>query len=232
MTERRGKAELIDVKELLGRDQDSVRAALEAEMTEAIGAEKGERTETGVSYRNGFYGRSLITRVGTLELRVPQDRLGRFSTDFFERYQRLETAGRHLAEMYVQGLSTRKRTAEIVAGRLRANATTERHPSHPDRLRLRPRHRLQLRLTQPAGPTTVQLRFSPSSRCSRRRKISSEPVIIHQNVSTLSDIWGSRSCECCPLWARAMVRQGRHLPPEQSRAGRNLGQIHRVRPQR
>jgi len=117
MTERKGKAELIDVKELLGQDQDFVRAALEAllqaaleaEMTEAIGAEKGERTETRLSYRSGYYGRSLITRVGTLELRVPQDRLGRFSTDLFERYQRSEKAlVGTLAEMYVQGVSTRK----------------------------------------------------------------------------------------------------------------------------
>jgi putative transposase len=117
MTERKGKAELIDVKELLGQDQDFVRAALEAllqaaleaEMTEAVGAAKGERTETRLAYRSGYYGRSLITRVGTLELRVPQDRLGRFSTEMFERYQRSEKAlVGSLAEMYVQGVSTRK----------------------------------------------------------------------------------------------------------------------------
>jgi putative transposase len=117
MTERKGTAERIDVKELLGRDEDFVRVALEAllqaalevEMTEAIGAEKGERTGTRLSYRSGYYGRSLITRVGTLELRVPQDRLGRFSSDLFERYQRSEKAlVGTLAEMYVQGVSTRK----------------------------------------------------------------------------------------------------------------------------
>jgi putative transposase len=117
MTERKGKPELIDVKELLGRDEEFVRAglqallqaALEAEMTEAIGAEKGERTETRLAYRSGYYGRSLITRVGSLELRVPQDRLGRFSTELFERYQRSEKAlVGTLAEMYVQGVSTRK----------------------------------------------------------------------------------------------------------------------------
>src|ERR1700739_3347100 len=117
MTTGKGKTELIDVKELLGRDQDFVRAALEAllqaaleaEMTEAIGAEKGERTETRLSYRSGYYGRSLITRVGTLELRVPQDRLGRFSTELFARYQRSEKAlVGTLAEMYVRGGSTRK----------------------------------------------------------------------------------------------------------------------------
>jgi transposase-like protein len=44
-----------------------------------------------------------------LELRVPQDRLGRFSTELFERYQRSEKAlVGTLAEMYVQGVSTRK----------------------------------------------------------------------------------------------------------------------------
>ena len=53
--------------------------------------------------------RALITRVGTLELRVPQDRAGRFSTELFERYQRSEKAlVGTLAEMYVQGVSTRK----------------------------------------------------------------------------------------------------------------------------
>src|SRR5580658_1468842 len=117
MTKGEGKAEVIDLKGLLARDDDFVRAAvealvqaaLEAEMTEAIGAEKGERSETRVSYRSGYYGRSLITRVGTLELRVPQDRLGRFSTELFERYQRSERAlVGALAEMYVQGVSTRK----------------------------------------------------------------------------------------------------------------------------
>ena len=34
----------------------AVEAALEAEMTEAICAEKGERSETPVSYRSGYYG--------------------------------------------------------------------------------------------------------------------------------------------------------------------------------
>jgi putative transposase len=117
LTKRKAKAELIDVKELLERDEDFLQtalqallqAALEAEMSETIGAEKGERTEARVSYRSGYYSRSLITRVGTLELRVPQDRAGRFSTELFQRYQRSEKAlVGTLAEMYVQGVSTRK----------------------------------------------------------------------------------------------------------------------------
>jgi transposase-like protein len=50
---------------------------LEAEMTDALGAGKGERTAAPLGYRSGYYTRSLITRVGKLELRVPQDRDGR-----------------------------------------------------------------------------------------------------------------------------------------------------------
>jgi putative transposase len=117
MTRREAKSGVVDLKALLERDADYLRvmvqsivqATLEAEMTEAIGAEKGERTETRLSYRSGYYRRSLVTRVGTLELRVPQDRAGRFSTALFERYQRSEKAlVGALSEMYVQGVSTRK----------------------------------------------------------------------------------------------------------------------------
>jgi hypothetical protein len=62
----------------------ALQEVLEAEMTEALGAEKGERTAGRQGYRSGYYGRTLITRVGKLELRVPQDRAGRFSTELFE----------------------------------------------------------------------------------------------------------------------------------------------------
>jgi transposase-like protein len=62
-----------------------------------------------LGYRSGYYRRNLITRVGKLELRVPQDRQGHFSTAVFERYQRSEKAlVAALAEMYIQGVSTRK----------------------------------------------------------------------------------------------------------------------------
>jgi transposase-like protein len=104
-------------KDLLSGNPDGlkelVRAVLqevlEAEMTDALGAEKGQRTEARRGYRAGHYPRTLVTRVGKLELRVPQDRDGRFSTELFQRYQRSEQAlVSSLAEMYVQGVSTRK----------------------------------------------------------------------------------------------------------------------------
>jgi transposase-like protein len=107
----------IDWKELLSEEkdllkatvQDMVQEILEAEMDEALGARKSERTSERVGYRSGYYTRGLVTRVGKLELRVPQDRQGRFSSEVFERYQRSEKAlVACLAEMYVQGVSTRK----------------------------------------------------------------------------------------------------------------------------
>jgi putative transposase len=117
MTRTNPKPAIATVKDLLLADRDSLREVvravmqemLEAEMTEALGAGKGERTSERLGYRSGYYGRTLITRVGKLELRVPQDREGRFSTELFERYQRSERAlVATLAEMYVQGVSTRK----------------------------------------------------------------------------------------------------------------------------
>jgi putative transposase len=105
------------VKELLASDpgflrevvRAAVQAALEAEMTEALGVAKGERSGSRLGYRSGHYRRTLVTRVGKLELRVPQDRDGRFSTELFERHRRSERAlVAALAEMYVQGVSTRK----------------------------------------------------------------------------------------------------------------------------
>jgi putative transposase len=82
---------------------------LEAEMTEHVGAAPYERAAGRKGHRNGHKPRSLRTRVGTLNLLVPQDREGTFSTRLFSRYQRNEKAlCLALMEMYVEGVSTRK----------------------------------------------------------------------------------------------------------------------------
>ncbi len=86
---------------------------LEAEMTAHLSAARYERSEDRQGYRNGYKPRQLHTRVGTLTLRVPQDREGTFSTQLFARYQRSEKAlVLALMEMYIEGVSTRK-VAEI-----------------------------------------------------------------------------------------------------------------------
>ena len=82
---------------------------LEAEMTEHVGAAPYERAAGRKGHRNGHKPRALRTRVGTLNLLVPQDREGTFSTHLFARYQRNEKAlCLALMEMYVEGVSTRK----------------------------------------------------------------------------------------------------------------------------
>ncbi|MBB2713070.1 IS256 family transposase [Rhizobium sophoriradicis] len=114
MTKIEDKTAVGAVKDILLSNPDGlhevIRAVmqevLEAEMDEALGAAKGERTPERLGYRSGHYGRTLMTRVGKLELRVPQDRSGHFSTELFERYQRSERA--LVATLYVQGVSTRK----------------------------------------------------------------------------------------------------------------------------
>ncbi len=117
MPRRQNSANKLDWKEVIGGQEDFLRPlirevlqqVMEAEMEEVLGAEKGERTSNRQGYRSGYYGRTLVTRVGKLELRVPQDRQGRFRTEIFERYQRSEKAlVGALTEMYVQGVSTRK----------------------------------------------------------------------------------------------------------------------------
>src|SRR5260370_10004533 len=83
---------LREIKELMSGEEDFLRPlvglvvqeVLEAEMSEALGAQKGERTEGRVGYRSGYYVRSLVTRVGKLELRFPQDRQGRFLSPPFQ----------------------------------------------------------------------------------------------------------------------------------------------------
>ena len=116
-TDSKRKATIVELKALLEDDEDWLRVVLqdllqevlEQEMTKALAAAPGERTRDRVGYRAGHYPRSLVTRVGKLELRVPRDRDGRFSTELFARHQRSDRAlVSALAEMYIQGVSTRK----------------------------------------------------------------------------------------------------------------------------
>ena len=117
MTTSKSNTVSLSAKEWVSGDRDLMKSlmkealqeVLEGEMTEFLGAAPSERSETRSGYRAGYYHRGLVTRVGKLELRVPRDRSGEFSTALFERYARSEKAlVAALAEMYVQGVSTRK----------------------------------------------------------------------------------------------------------------------------
>lgn len=108
---------------------------LEAEMDTHIGAALYERSESRRGQRNGYKPRMLRTRVGTLNLLVPQDREGAFSTSLFARYQRNEKAlVLALMEMYVEGVSTRKvgEVTEQLCGTEFSKSTVSRLTSQLD----------------------------------------------------------------------------------------------------
>jgi putative transposase len=144
-----------EMTRILAEDRDILKAivaealqqTLEAEMDETLAAEKSERTPNRVGYRSGYYGRSLVTRVGKIELRVPQDRQGRFRTEVFERYQRSEKAlTSAMMQMYLQGVSTRKVKAitEELCGHEFSSASISRIVSALDQeLELFSRRRLE-----------------------------------------------------------------------------------------
>jgi len=84
-------------------------AAMLLERQRFLNAEPYERTTERRDYANGFKPKQLRSRVGELDLRVPQVRHGEFYPSAIERGTRSERALKlAVAEMYVQGLSTRK----------------------------------------------------------------------------------------------------------------------------
>lgn len=82
---------------------------MKIEREKCIGAEAYERTEERKGYSNGFKDKTLNTRCGSLQLKVPQVRNGEFYPSCLEKGCRSEKALKlSIAEMYVQGVSTRR----------------------------------------------------------------------------------------------------------------------------
>jgi putative transposase len=83
---------------------------MEDELARHVGASRHERGPDRVGHRNGHKPRKLKTRVGELDLQVPQSRgMEPYSPMFFAKWQRSERALLvACAEMYFMGVSTRK----------------------------------------------------------------------------------------------------------------------------
>jgi putative transposase len=106
------------VKQVMVREHgDVVRAALEAvcrelmdgEVSELIGAERGERTPDRATHRNGYRAREWQTRAGTVELQIPKIRQGSYFPSFLEPRRRSEQALLAVVQQaYVCGVSTRR----------------------------------------------------------------------------------------------------------------------------
>ena len=86
-----------------------VQQLMEAEVSELIGAERGERTPERLTQRNGYRSRPWSTRAGELELAIPKLRRGSYFPSFLEPRRRSEQALVSVVqEAYVAGVSTRK----------------------------------------------------------------------------------------------------------------------------
>ncbi|MEQ9587264.1 MAG: IS256 family transposase [Parvibaculaceae bacterium] len=82
---------------------------MDAEAEQRCGAGRHERSEGRVNQRNGYRERTLETRLGTMELRIPKLRTGSYLPSFLEPRKASEQAlVAVVQEAYVKGISTRK----------------------------------------------------------------------------------------------------------------------------
>jgi transposase-like protein len=93
--------------------REAVRAVaqelMEAEVSELIGAQRGERTEDRATHRNGYRSRRWDTRAGEIELQIPKIRQGAYFPSFLQPRKRSEQALVSVVQQaYVCGVSTRR----------------------------------------------------------------------------------------------------------------------------
>jgi putative transposase len=93
--------------------RESVKAVaqelMEAEISELIGAQRGERTEDRATHRNGYRPRRWDTRAGEIELQIPKIRQGSYFPSFLQPRKRSEQALVSVVQQaYVCGVSTRR----------------------------------------------------------------------------------------------------------------------------
>ena len=109
----------MDLSELLQKhDQgDFLRAVaesvlqliMEADVEGLVGAARHERSGERTTWRNGYRERSLDTRLGTLNLRVPKLRQGSYFPGFLEPRKTSEKAlVAVIQEAWIGGVSTRR----------------------------------------------------------------------------------------------------------------------------
>jgi putative transposase len=86
-----------------------VQQLMEVEVSELIGAERGERSEERLTHRNGYRPRRWDTRAGELELAIPKLRRGSYFPSFLQPRKRSEQALVSVVQQaYVCGVSTRR----------------------------------------------------------------------------------------------------------------------------
>jgi putative transposase len=82
---------------------------IELEASAVIGADRHERTDERLGYRNGYRPRSLATQAGDIDLLIPKLRSGGFLPSILEPRRRVDQALYAVVmEAYIGGVSTRK----------------------------------------------------------------------------------------------------------------------------
>ena len=85
-----------------------ITAALDAELTDHLGYERGERT-LAENHRNGSTQKTLATDVGDVTIETPRDRDGSFEPQLVaKRQSRLAGLDEKIIHVYACGLSTRE----------------------------------------------------------------------------------------------------------------------------
>lgn len=113
------KDTLIDqiVKELIGQGSEGLKpvlellmnAAMKIEREQFLGAATHERSENRQGYANGYKPKGLQTRMGALDLKVPQVRGLGFYPQSIDRGTRSEKALKlAIAQMYLRGCIDKK----------------------------------------------------------------------------------------------------------------------------
>ncbi len=118
MTCNKNDSILSEITEVLFKDGMSgldkavsiiINEAMRIERSKHLNADPYERSNQRNDYANGFKGKTLKTRIGEIELKVPQVRNCDFYPSFLEKGLRSERALiAAIAEMYVTGVSTRR----------------------------------------------------------------------------------------------------------------------------
>lgn len=96
----------LDVRGIVG---EYMTAMMNAELTHFLGREPYARSQGDVNHRNGSYGRTFtLKNLGEVEVKVPRDRKGKFTTRVIPRSKQYETEiSRDLSLMFLAGTSTR-----------------------------------------------------------------------------------------------------------------------------
>ncbi|WP_432705630.1 transposase [Actinoallomurus iriomotensis] len=93
---------------LAGITKTVLQAALDTEMTEHLGYEKGERpVRPDGNHRNGHSPKTVLTEVGSVPLQVPRDRAGQFEPKTVRKHaRRVEGFDEAIMSLYAKGLTT------------------------------------------------------------------------------------------------------------------------------